>query len=90
MSIDQIVIVAACINLCVRLLKSGRLNETIPARWRPVLALALGGATMAVDALAAGTPWQDAALSAGLSVAVAIAAHELGVEAIAGGKELGR
>ena len=90
MTLQQIGLVALAINLVVRLLKSGSLDGAIPARWRPLVAVALGGATMAVDALAAGTPWQDAAVSAALSVAVAIAAHEVGVESLAGGKELGR
>lgn len=81
---------ALVIGLLVRLLKSDTpLPFSIPAKWRPVAAIALGLLSGVLHALSTGTPWRDAlvgGLSAGM---VAIVGHDVGIESIRGGVELG-
>ncbi len=81
--------VAIIVHLLVRLLKAGKLSEYIPARWRPMVALGLGAVAATVDAVALGTPWDQAALAALFGVAAAVLGHDLGIEALRGGRELG-
>ncbi len=73
----------------VRLLKSDtKLPVTIPARWRPVLALGLGFVAGALDKIASGTPWKQA-VTWGLGVGVAaILAQTFGVDVMRDGREI--
>lgn len=92
MNIDPktITLAALAIHVTMRALKAGALNEWIPGRYRPFLALALGGVAMCVDALAAGTPTEEALLSAVVAVALAMLGHDVVIEGVRGGKEIGR
>jgi len=87
---QAIALAALAIHLAMRALKAGALNEYIPGRYRPLLALALGGIALGVDALTVGTPVPEAALSAVVAVALAVLGHDVGIETLRGGKELGR
>lgn len=81
--------VAALIWIVVRALKSDtRVPINIPSRWRPVVAIALGQVAAGVDAVAAGRPWLDAAADGLIAAGLAVAAHELGVEVIRGGRDV--
>lgn len=81
---------ALAIGLLVRLLKSDTpLPFTVPAKWRPVLALVLGLLSGVLHALSTGVPWRDALLG-GLSAGVAaIVGHDVGIESLRGGVEVG-
>lgn len=80
---------ALVVGLVVRLLKSDTPLPTVPARYRPFLALGLGAVGGALDALASGTPWQQAVLG-GISAALAaMVGHEVIVEQLFGGREIG-
>lgn len=83
-------VTALVIGLVVRALKTdGPIPITIPAKWRPWLAVALGILSTVVNMLATGTPLKDA-LAGGLVAALAsISGHELLVESARGGRELG-
>lgn len=83
-------VAAVLIGLVVRLLKSDiPWTSTIPARWRPVLALGLGAVAAAFDAVLGGASWPDA-IKVGLgAAAAAIVGHDVVIEGLRGGKELG-
>lgn len=83
---------AIAIGGLVRLTKS---DTPIPGwtglapAWRARLALGLGAVQVAVEALAASKPWQEALLDGALAALAAIAGHEVVVEGFRGGRELG-
>ena len=82
--------IAALVALAMRGLKAGSLDEYIPARFRPPLAVALGLCGAVVSNLALGVPWNVAILEALLGSAAAMGAHDLGIESLRGGRELFR
>lgn len=85
-----VAVAALIIGAVVRLLKSDTPLPTVPARWRAWLAIGLGIVAGVLDALVAGTPLVSAVLQ-GLGAALtAITTHELVIEGIRGGRELGQ
>jgi hypothetical protein len=79
---------AFLVALFIRLLKDDTKLPTIPARLRPWLAALAGVVALAVDKLARGASWKDALFNAAIVGLGPIVVHELGVEAIFGGKDL--
>lgn len=94
---QMLVLLAALVAALVRLLKDDRavawFPVTVPPRWRPVAALALGLVAAALTAKAKGTSWTAAltvALTQGLGAGgLAVAAHDALIEGVRGGRELG-
>lgn len=86
------ILAALAIGFVVRLLKDGRLTlpPTVPSRWRPLLALGLGLASGAAEAVLGGAPWREALVGGVLSAALAALGHGVGVEGLRGGRELGQ
>jgi hypothetical protein len=82
---------AIAIGALLRALKSGRLTLpwTVPARWRPLLALALGIASAVAESIVAGTPWRDAMIGGVASAALAALGHGVLIEGVRNGRELG-
>ena len=80
---------AVVIGLVVRLLKSDTPLPTVPSRYRAFLALALGTVGGALDAVARGTPWQQAVLGGVAAAVTAMVGQELVVEQLLGGREPG-
>lgn len=77
------------IGFLVRLLKQDtKLPITIPARWRPWIAMALGAASGVLEQIVQGTPWNDALLGGVAAALVAMGGHNLVVEGLLGGKEI--
>lgn len=82
-------LLALVIGLTVRLLKSDTPLPTVPSRYRPFLALALGALGGAVDSVARGTPWPEALLAGFGASLTAMLGHEVLVEKLLGGREPG-
>ncbi len=82
-------IASISIHLIVRLLKAGKLGEKIPSAYRPWIVAILGGIAVAVDALALGTEWKQAVFNGVMSAAMAAFGHDLVIESLRGGKEIG-
>ena len=85
-----IAITAALVSLVVRALKAGSSVwplSLLPPKARPLLAVLLGLAAGALDSVATGTPWRVALVEGLTSGALAVVAHQLGVEWLAGGRE---
>lgn len=82
----------ALVHLAIRALKSERVPPwlaRIPVAWRPRLAVLLGALLGALDHVVGGQPWLSA-IGGGLAAgALAIAAHELGIESLRDGREIG-
>jgi hypothetical protein len=84
---------AAAIGLLVRLLKSPAVPyplSEIPAKARPLVALLLGLVSGVLEHVASGTPWPVALANGATSAAFAVLSHDVVVEYLRGGKELGR
>jgi hypothetical protein len=81
---------ALLIGLVVRLLKEDTRFPpfALPARWRPALALGLGAASGALQAVSTGTPWRDALLGGIVSGSLAIAGHGAIVDSARNGKDV--
>ncbi len=76
----------------IRALKSdtaASLGASLPPRLRAPLALLLGQVMGVVEAVALGTPWRDAAVHGLVAGLGAIGGHEVVVEAVMGGREIG-
>jgi hypothetical protein len=84
-----IVLAALVIGFIVRLSKDDieRL-PTVPARFRPLLAVALGALIAASQSVVAGIPLKQAAYEGVAAVTLAILGHVFGIEVARGGKEL--
>ena len=79
---------AIVIGALVRLTKSDTpLPWSVPARWRPILALGLGLLAGVLQAVASGAPFAPALLDGTLAAVVAMLGHVFGVEVIRNGKE---
>lgn len=88
MDIEILLIIAAAIHVAMRLLKMGTLGRRIPARWRPFIAVALGGVAAGMDAYTRDTLWQQAVAQGLLAAATAMGAHDVAIEGILGGNEV--
>lgn len=82
------IVAAVVIGGLVRMVKSDAIPITVPARWRPVLALGLGLASGACDAIIRGTDWHEALGMGLLSSFVAMGGHDVLIEALRGGAEV--
>ena len=60
----------------------------VPARFRPVLAVALGLVVGAADAIANGTPWRDALTTGAGAAVTAILGHVFVIDVARGGAEV--
>jgi hypothetical protein len=74
----------------VRLLKVGSLAEKIPARFRPLIALLLGGMTSVVEAFAVGRDWGTALTIGLIGATSAMSGHDLFIHGARDGREIGR
>lgn len=92
MTIDfaHIGLLGLAIHLVVRALKAGRFSRWIPARFRPLVAIVLGGIAVAIEALAVGIPWRQAVVHGAIAVATAVLGHDVVIEMLRGGREFGR
>ncbi|MBU0572048.1 MAG: hypothetical protein KJ995_08225 [Candidatus Omnitrophica bacterium] len=88
MDVQTLLIIAAAIHLVIRLLKTGSLGKRIPARYRPIIAVVLGGVAAAVDTYARGVPWQQALAQGMLGAATAMGTHDAVIEGLLGGNEI--
>lgn len=61
----------------------------VPSRWRPILALALGLVAGVLDKVSSGAAWMPAILGGLLAAVTAIASHDVVIEGLRGGKEIG-
>lgn len=84
-----VALTAVAIGALVRLTKEDTVVPIdVPARWRPLLAFALGQASAVLEHLAAGAPW-GAAVVDGLAASVlAILGHEWIVERLLGDRAM--
>jgi len=82
-------VAALAIGFAIRALKSDRVPFDIPPKWRPWLAMALGMAAGVVDKIEAGAPWKNALTGGFVAGLAAISGHQLFVESVRGGRELG-
>lgn len=81
---------ALLIGFVVRMLKSdGPIPITLPAKWRPWLAVGLGIVAGVVEKISTGTPWKNAIVGGLVAAFVAISGHQLFVESARGGREIG-
>lgn len=80
-------VTAVIIGAIVRVLKSDTPLATVPARFRPWLALGLGVVSGVLQAIASGTPWMQALTSGIGAAATAIVGHDVLVESVRGGRE---
>ncbi|WP_394849723.1 hypothetical protein LZC95_20000 [Pendulispora brunnea] len=80
---------ALAIGAVVRVLKSDTPLPTVPTAWRPWLALGLGAVAGVLQAVVGGTAWSKALLDGLTAALTAIAGHDLVIESLRGGKELG-
>jgi hypothetical protein len=84
-----LVVSSILIGGAVRLVKGDTPLPYVPPRYRPFLAVLLGGVSAALQALTQHIPVQQALLEGALSVFVAISGHEIIIESLFGGRELG-
>lgn len=85
-----VLVAAIVIGIFVRLCKEDvTFLPTLPARWRPVLALALGVIAGFLMKLEPGKTWSAALLEGGLSAFIAMGGHNVIIEALRNGRELG-
>lgn len=81
---------ALVVGFLVWLLKTRpALQDKIPPRVRPWVAIGLGQLLAVLQAVTLGTPWKDAVLNGLLAALTAMFGHDVGIEGIRGGKELG-
>lgn len=83
---------ALFIALLVRLLKSAAVPpplDHIPSKARPLVALLLGIVSGALDKIVTGTPWKMALLGGLVSSALAVLGHDVVIEYLRKGRELG-
>lgn len=78
------------VGLLVRLSKQDVPGlPTMPARWRPLLALGLGAASAGLQMVAQGTAWPEALVGGLVSSALAITGHAAIVDALRAGRDIG-
>ena len=72
----------------VRLLKSDTKLRTVPARWRPVLAIVVGVLASTLDKVIAGGDWRLLAPEGVAVGVIAVLVHVFGVDVLRGGKDI--
>jgi hypothetical protein len=83
---------ALVIHGLTRALKSDRVPaplDRIPPAARPGVALGLGALAGVLDHVTGGTPWGTALLAGLLAAALAMSGHDVGIEWLRGGREIG-
>ena len=84
-----IAVSAVVIGAIVRLSKEDTIVPIdVPAKWRPLLAIALGQISAVLEHLAAGAPWGAAIVDGILASVVAILGHEWIVERLLGDRAM--
>lgn len=84
-----IALAALIVFAIVRLLKSDtKIPLNIPARYRPVLAIALGAVAGVLDHVASGTPWRQALVNGATAGVLAIMGNVLGVDVLRDGVDV--
>lgn len=88
---EWVLLAAIAIGIVVRLLKadSKLIPAVVPAKWRPWLAIGLGIGSGVLEAVATGKPWKSALVGGLVSGVLPILGHELVVESLRSGKEIG-
>jgi hypothetical protein len=90
---EWIAIGAIGVGLLVRLSKSDKFAAWFPvnvsAQWRSWAAMGLGVVYGVLQAVAGGKPWKTALVGGVVSALLAVSGHELIVESIRKGRELG-
>lgn len=80
---------ALALGFAVRLVKQdSKLPVTIPQRYRPALAFALGAVAGVLELVVAGHTWREATVTAVGAPLLAIVGHVVGVEGLRGGREI--
>jgi hypothetical protein len=83
-------VAALVVGFAVRMVKSdGPLPITIPPRWRPWLAMILGALAATFEKVNAGISWKQALAGGLLAALLAIGGHQLVIESVRNGQELG-
>lgn len=83
---------ALVVGFLTRLLKTERAQSwlgPLPAAHRPKVALLFGVAAGVLDGIANGTQWHSALIGGVLSALIAMGGHDLLIESIRGGREVG-
>lgn len=84
-----IALMALCIGLVVRLLKSDtKIPIDIPPKYRVWLAIGLVPVAAAVNRVAAGNTWTTSLVEGAIAAGLAIVSHNVVIGSIRGGKEL--
>lgn len=73
-----VAIAAVCIWVFIRVLKSDSIPVSIPAPWRPVLAVVLGQAFAVLSSVVGGLSWSAAVVAGLVASAGAIGSQEVG------------
>jgi len=91
MSHKWVAVSAIAIGALSRAAKAGKLTPLLQvgARYRPLIVIALGVISGALEAMVIGTPWQDALLGGLVAACIAMGGHGVLIEALRGGRELG-
>ena len=85
-----VMVAAVVVGSVVRLLKSDTpIPITIPPRWRAVVAMALGLLAGVMERVVGGTAWTQAIVDGLLAGGLPVVGHELVVESMRDGKEIG-
>jgi len=82
---------ALIIGALSRVAKAGKLTALmkVDARYRPLVVVGLGLASGVLEALMAGTAWPHALLGGLIAACVAMGGHNVLIEALRDGRELG-
>lgn len=88
--VQAVGIIALCVHVALRVLKSGGLDDTVPPRLRPPLAVALALLGAVFSNMALGISWDVALAEALLGAMTAMGAHDLMIGSLRDGKELFR
>lgn len=84
------IVAALVVGVLVRVLKQDvRWTPTIPADYRPAVAMALGLTSGVCESVVAGVPLGEAMIRGGVSALLAMGSHHVVVEKLRGGRELG-
>jgi hypothetical protein len=79
---------AIAVGAVVRALKDDTVLPTVPKKWRPVLAIALGQVHAVLMMVVGGKTWKTSIIEGATVSVLAVAGHLVGIEKIRGGKEI--